>query len=146
MAVKAFTVEIGARRLERLRSSRCSSENGSFGMQSADDVHFGRALVVGLLRLARHLVDVVGELALLLVRAARKGAELAAQDADVGVVEIEIEDVGRDVAVLALAHVIGEIAERVEVLDRVEAQAFLVGQALRGEDFLRDVGQARRAR
>ena len=92
--------------------------------------------------LAGHLVDVVGELALLLVRAAGEGAELAAQDADVGVVEIEIEDVGGDVAVLALADVIGEVAERVEVLDGVEAQAFLIGEALRGEDFFGDVGQA----
>ena len=91
-------------------------------MQSADDVHLGDALVIGLLRLPRHLLDVVGELALLFVRPAGEGAELAAQDADVGVVEIEIEDVGRDVAVLPFADVIGEIAERVEVLHRVEPQ------------------------
>ena len=112
------------------------------GVESADDVDLGRALGVGLDDLAHHVVHLVGELAFLLVRAAGEGAELTAQDADVGIVEVKIEDVGRDVAVLALADVIGEIAERVEVLDVVEAEGLGVGQALVGEDFFRDVGEA----
>jgi len=131
--------EIGAGGLQRPKHLRVIGE-GQLRMESADDVDFGDAL--GLLRLAGHFLDVIGELAFRFVGTAGEGAELAAQDADVRVVEIEVEDVGRDVAVLPFADVIGQIAEGVEVLHRVEAQAFFVGQAPRGEDLSRDVGQA----
>ncbi len=141
---KSLHGEIRAGRPQRGNHLRIVGKR-QLGVQAADDVHLGRAFVVGFLRLPRHLVDVVGELAFLFVRAAGEGAELAAQDADVGVVEIKIEDVGRDVPILAFAGVVGEVAERVDVLDVVEAQTFLVGQPLRGEDLFGDVGQALRA-
>jgi hypothetical protein len=138
---ESFDREIRARGFQRLDHLDVVVER-QLRVQSADDVHLGRALVVFFLGAARHFVDVVGELAFFFVRAAGKSAELAAQDADVGVVEIKIEDVGGDVAVFPFADVVREVAERVEVLDRVKAKTFLVGDALRGEDFFRDVGQA----
>ena len=52
-----------------------------------------------------------------------EGAELAGEHADVGVVDVAIENVGRDVAVFSLPHGAGHDPESVEVIRSVKLQA-----------------------
>ena len=84
-------------------------------MQTADDVQLGDPDGEGLLRLLHHVrhgqFEAVG-----VPFFSRERAELAAQDAVVGVVEISIENVARAVVVFAAVDLIGQLAKRVEVV------------------------------
>ena len=66
------------------------------------------------LRAPHHLVD-RQEVALLLAVVAAERAEAAVLDADVGEVDVAIDDVGDDVAGLAAAQLVGDEGEGGEV-------------------------------
>ncbi len=68
----------------------------------------------------------------------RESAELAGEDTDVGVVDVAIEDVGGDVAVLSLPHGAGHDPERIEIVRAIERERVLLGDPLVPFDFLRD--------
>ena len=81
-------------------------------MQPADHVHLGDAGAERFLHRRDDLVDRALEgMRIALLR--REGAELTGENADVRVVDVAIEDVGGDVAVLPLADGVGHDAERV---------------------------------
>jgi len=50
----------------------------------------------------------------------RKSAELAGKDADVGVIDVTIVDVGRVVSVFSFARNVGDHSQRVEVVRTVK--------------------------
>ena len=105
-------------------------------MQAAHDVHFAAGF-----RLLRH----VGED---LVEGHRVGAglaglrgeraEVAGRGAHVGVVDVGVADEVGDVAVLRLAHVVGEPAETEQVVRSIERDAVLEGEALARENLHAD--------
>src|SRR4051812_27134797 len=104
-------------------------------MQTADDVQFGHADVQ---RGASFLDDFLNRqlesigIALLF----GEGAELAAQDAVVGVVNIAVNDVTGAVAVFAFANQFGDGTDGVEVLGFEQAKGVGFGNALTGCDFV----------
>ena len=111
-------------------------------MQSADDVDFGRAALVGLLGgvedlVEGHLVAAVDDLVALRVRAVER-AEFAAQHTEVAVVDVSIDVVERLAAVEALADEVGEPAEREDVARAVQGDAVVVREAFATGDFVRD--------
>ena len=70
-----------------------------------------------------------------------EGAEGAAIDADIGRVEMRVDVVIGEVAVLALAHQVGQLAECEQIGVLVEEDAVVEGQAVAGFDFFADDGQ-----
>jgi hypothetical protein len=88
-------------------------------MQSADHVDLGDPKGQRLLDSADNFVDRIFEgVRITLFR--RKSAELAGKDADVGVIDVTIVNVGRVVAVFSLAQNVGDHSKRVEVVRTVE--------------------------
>ena len=111
-------------------------------MQPANDVNLRDAQLERLLRLLDHLRQVV------FVRARVapppiKRAKIAVEDADVGVIDVAIENVIRHVAVLALAHSVGHRANRGQILRAVQPQTIVLGDALCRLHLLVDVPQLR---
>src|ERR1051325_5979646 len=96
-------------------------------VQSADDVQFRDAEPQRLARLLDHLLDAQLK-AVLVALLAREGAELAAQDAVVGVVEVAVDDVAGAVADLAFPGEIGERAKGIEVFRLEQAQCVGLGE------------------
>ena len=97
-------------------------------MQPADHVNLGDPL----LHRTAHGGDDLRNRHLKRVRVALargERAELAGEDADVRVVDVAIENVGGDVAVLALAHEVRDRADRVQVFRRVEPQRVRIGNS-----------------
>ena len=97
-------------------------------MQSAHDVDLSGARIACLLRLVANLIQ------RMLVRAglilfAIEGAELAAEGADVRVVEMAIDVVVRDVAVQTTAHEISERADGPDVGRLVQQHTILACEA-----------------
>jgi len=72
-----------------------------------------------------------------------KGAELTGEEANVGIVNIPIENVGRDVAVLPLAHHAGHNPESIEVIRSVKLERVLIGDPFIQIDLLRDRSECR---
>src|SRR5581483_141871 len=68
-----------------------------------------------------------------------EGAELAAQDAGVGVIDVAIDDVAGAVAGLALAREVGDGADGIEVPALEEAQGVGFGDAFAGGDLFMEV-------
>ena len=125
---EAFQLQARVHRLERPQHVGVIAERQR-GMQAADDVQFGHAHGQGLARFLRDFLD--GELhAVGVALFAGEGAELAAQDAVVGVVDVAVDDVAGAGAVFAPANQIGERAEGVEVLAFKKTQGLLVGESL----------------
>ena len=109
-------------------------------MQPADDVQLGDAQLQRLARLLDDLLD--GQLeAVGVALLAGEGAELAAQDAVVRVVDVAVDDVAGAVAHLALAGEVGDGAEGVQVLALEQAQRVGLGNALAGGDLVVEVAQ-----
>jgi hypothetical protein len=102
---------------------------GQAGVEAADDVDLADARPGGGLRAGEGLVQGHRERA---GRAVRPGvaAEVAAEDADVRVVEVEVADEGGAAAVAGLADAVGERAEGEEVGVAEEADAVLEGETL----------------
>ena len=92
---------------------------GVLGVDAALQAHFGGAAFPGLLDAADDLVhvEVVGPAAQVLAELAlREGAELAAEIADVGVVDVAGHDISDGVARHLSAQPVGGGADRVEFL------------------------------
>ena len=97
------------------------------GMDSADDVQFGAA-VFGRLSAPGENLLVGHQERLLVARLATIGAELAAIEADVRRVEVGVEVVVDDVAVLPAADLVGQFAQPVEVDIRAEQEDAFFGR------------------
>ena len=111
-------------------------------MQSADDVNLRDAEFERFLRLLDHLRQVV------LVRAGItpppvERAEVTVEDADVGVIDVAVEDVERDVAVVAFAHQVGHRADGRQIVRPKQPQAIFLVDALSGVDLLDNVAEFR---
>ncbi len=65
-------------------------------------------------------------------------AKLAVDDANVRVIDVPIDVVVREVSVQAFAHLIGQTAQRDDVVGMKEVDAFLKGKALTVVDLVRD--------
>src|ERR1700722_3282137 len=96
-------------------------------MQPADDVQLGHADSQSFTRFLRNLLD--GELhAVGVALLAGEGAELAAQDAVIGIIDVTVDDETGARAVFPVADQAGESAEGVEVFALKEPQRFLFGK------------------
>ena len=111
-------------------------------MQSADDVELGDRFAPALARdmpdlLERHGVGlrILGSLA--------ERAQPATGHADIGGIDVAVDVEVSDVAVQALAHQVGHVAERENVRGPVERDAVVVGQALARLHLLEDRLQPR---
>ena len=105
---KAWRCMLGQRRLDRAAEIDVEAAV-ELGRQPGLDADLGGAQLPGLLRAAHHLVD-GQEVALLLAVVAAEGAEAAVLDADVGEVDVAVDDVGDDVARLPAAQLVGDEA------------------------------------
>ena len=112
-------------------------------MQTADDVKFGDADGE---RGAGFFDDLFGaELpAVGVAFFAGERAELAAQDAVVGVVDVGVDDVGGAVADFALAGDVGKGAEGVNVFGIEKAEGFVVGEPFACDGFVVEVAEGLR--
>jgi hypothetical protein len=109
-------------------------------MKPADDVQLRHAQVQCLPRLLHDLLDAV----LKTVRIpffSGKRAELATQDAVIGIVDVAINNIAGSIPHLALAHQVGQGTERVEVLALQQAQGLRFGDTHPGRDLLVDVAK-----
>src|SRR5687768_9787445 len=110
------------------------------GMEAADDVKLRDAEVQGLARFVHHLLD--GELkAIGVTLLASKSAELAAQDAIVGVIDVAVDDIAGAVANLSVAHKIRNRAHRVQVFAFEEPERLVFVNAFARDYLVVDVAQ-----
>lgn len=127
---EALQLESGVELFEGAEEVEVIGE-GEGGVETADDMEFGDAEFEGLSGLFDHGFG--GELeAVGVAFFAGEGAELAGEDAVVGVVEVAIDEVGGEVTDLALAGEVGEGAEGVEVGMGEELEGVGVGETLAG--------------
>lgn len=113
---------------------------GEIGMKPADDVEFGNADGEGFAGFLDDFFDRELE-AVGIALFPGEGAELAAQDAVVGVIDIAVEDVAGAVAAFAFANEIGNGADGVDVFALEEAESVGFVDALVGGDFFVDVAE-----
>ena len=110
-------VHVGRRRLHRLDDGEIGVA-GVAGLDAALQAHLGGAARPGFRRARRDLghVQIVGLVAMAeIVPALGEGAELAAVGADVGVVDVAVDDVGDGVADALGAQLVGRPADGREV-------------------------------
>ena len=113
---------------------------GQLGVQPADDVHLGGTGGLGLNGLLLRLLDGVRVRARL-PRLPLELAELAAEHADVGVVQVPVDVVVRLVAVHPPPHAAGEFADAPEVGRLEEDLPVGKPKPLAVVEFSRDVGE-----
>jgi hypothetical protein len=109
-------------------------------MEATDDMKFGDTEMQRFARLLNDFVDTE----LKAVRIAffpGEGAELAAQDAVVGVIDVAIDDVARTVADFLLSREVGDGANDVQVFALEKAQGIGFGDALTCDNFVVDISQ-----
>jgi hypothetical protein len=109
-------------------------------MKAAHHMHFGDPK---LKRLARRLDD-FGDSHFEGVRVAfssTKCAKLAREKANVGVIDVPIEDVGGAVPVFAFPHDVGDEPERIDVGGAIESRSFVLVDPLSGDDLIADRAQ-----
>ena len=115
-------------------------------MQPADDVHLGAAVVDRFASAGQDLLVAHG-VPLRVAQVGAERAERAAIDADVGRVQMRVDVVVGEVAVVALAHQVGQFAHLVQRHFRaIEEQAVVERQPLAGFDLGTDRCQAGRSR
>jgi hypothetical protein len=108
---------------------------GQGRMETADDMQFGDAEGEGFAGFGQHLVE--GQLeAVGVAFLAGEGAELATEDAVIGVIEVAVDEVGGVGSDAAVAEFVGQGTEGVEVAGSEEGQGFLGGEALAVEESL----------
>ncbi len=106
-----------------------------FVMQAAHDVHLGGADLGGLLAPGKDLL-VAHQVAARIFEIGAKGAEHAAIHAHVRGIQMRVDVVVGDAAVLALAHQVGQFAHGAErSLGPIEKQSVVERQPLAGFDF-----------
>ena len=111
---------------------------GQRRVQPADDMEFGDAQGQRLTGLGHHLF--FGQLKPVVVALlAAEGAELAAQDAVVGVVDVPVEDVGSLAPIAALVGEVGQSRQRVEVPGLEQPQPVSGRQSLTGDHLVPNV-------
>jgi hypothetical protein len=103
-------------------------------MQPADHVHFGNPAGE---RFPDRLDDFIGGMfeSMGITLFCRESAELAGEDADIGVIDVAIEDIGGDVAVLPFPHRAGHDAEGVKIARAIKGERLLLVDALVGSIF-----------
>src|SRR6266516_6890467 len=106
-------------------------------MQPADHVDFGYPKGHRLPDSTDNFIDRVFE-GVRITLSSRKSAELAGKDADVGVIDVTIVNVGRVVAIFSLAQNVGDHSERVEVVRAVERDRIGLGDSLGRLNFFGD--------
>ena len=107
-------------------------------VQAADDVHLGAAVVDRLGPAGEDLL-VAHHVALRVAQVGAERAEHAAVDADVRRVEVRVDVVVGDVAVLPLADEIGQLAQlRQRHVGPLEHEAVVEREPLAGFDLLAD--------
>ena len=107
-------------------------------MQAADDVHFGAAVLDGFAAAGEDLL-VGHQVTLGVAQIGAERAEHAAIDADVRRVEVRVDVVVGDVAVLPLADEVGELADFGQRdVGAFEDEAVVEREALAGFDFFAD--------
>src|SRR5262245_10307781 len=107
-------------------------------VQPADDVQLGGAALLGLGGAFEDLL-IAHHVALRRPEVGAEGTEGAAVDADVGRVEMRVDVVIGEVAVLALADNVGQLAEREEIGMLVKVNTLIEGQSLSGLYLLADL-------
>ena len=107
-------------------------------VQAADDVHLGAAVLDRLGAAGEDLL-VAHHVALRVAQVGAERAERAAIDADVGRVEVRVDVVVGDVAVLALADEVGQLAHFGQRhIGPLEEEAVVEREPLAGFDFFAD--------
>ena len=102
----------------------------------------GRPVLPGLLGLGRHISD--GHLEGVVVPLlGAEGAELAVQDADIGVVDVAVEDIGCHVPVLPLPDDVSHVADAVQIARGRKNEPLLPGEALSGLNLPEDGKEGR---
>jgi len=109
-------------------------------VQPADDVQLGDAQVQRLARFLNDFLDAELE-AVGVALFAREGAELAAQDAVVRVVDVAVDDVAGAVADAALPRDVRDRADGVQVFALEQAQRVGLGDPFTRGDFVVEVSQ-----
>ena len=114
-------------------------------VQPADDVQLGRPPGVGL---AGALLDLVlaHRVGAGVVHVGAEGAEVALVHAHVGGVEVRVDVVIAEIAVVALADEVRHLAQREQVGRRLQGQPVVEREALAGLDLLADRRQPCRPR
>ena len=135
-------VHVGGRFLHRAAEVEIGLP-GVVGVDAALHADFGRAALPGFDHAPLHLVEpevvrlaaqVLGELAL------GEGAELAAEVADVGVVDVAVDDVGHDVAARLAPQRVGGVHHRLEVVaaGAEERRHFVFGEVVAAAGAVED--------
>ena len=109
--------------------------HGQLGVQPADDVEFGGTFGMSQAGAMPYLFErhgvgggILGALA--------EGAQLAGCHADVGRIDVAVDVEIRDVAVQALAHEVGHVADGEQVGGAVQRQAVVIVEPLAGLHFV----------
>ena len=110
-------------------------------MQAADDVELGDRFAPALARAMPHFFERPG-VRLGILGALAEGAQLAAGHAHVGGIDVPVDVEPGDVAVLALAHQVGHVADGQNVGAAEEREAVVEIQALAGLHFFQNRLQA----
>ena len=103
-------------------------------VQPADDVQLGGPASLGLGGPLEDLL-VGHDVALRALQIGPESAEVAAIDADIGRIEVRVDVVIGDVAVLAFADQVGQFAEREQVGLLFEEEAVVEGEPVAGFDL-----------
>jgi hypothetical protein len=68
--------------------------------------------------------------------ASAKGAKLAGEHADIGVIDIAVENIGRAIAVFPFTNDISDLAERIQIIRAKENNGLLLADSFIVEDFM----------
>ena len=128
--VKAFRCTCGKRCL-RPRSISQYQSSVSSGMQPADDVELGDGLAPAFAGALPHLFERHG-VGLGIAHALAESAQAATGHAHIGGVDVAVDVEVGDVAVQALPHQVGQVAERQDIGGAVERQAVVERKPLAG--------------
>lgn len=133
---EAFELELGADGFEGFQHIGVVGE-GEGGVEAADDMEFCDSDLEGFAGFLDHFID--GEFeAVLVTFFAGEGAELATEDAVIGVIDVAVDDIaGAGVVTLAVGEV-GEAADGGDIGVLQEEEGVLFGDALAGVDFIGD--------
>ena len=109
-------------------------------MQSADDMNLRDAELECFLRFLDHLRQIV-LVSTRITPPPVKRAKITVEDANVGVIDVPIENVGGAVPIFALPNDVGDEPERIDVGGAIELRSFVLVDPLSGDDFIADRAQ-----
>jgi hypothetical protein len=76
--------------------------------------------------------------------ASAKSTKLTGENANIGVVDVTIEDIGSPVAVLSFTDDVGYLAEGIQIIRPEKSKRFVLVDTFASEDLLMNVSQCRR--